>query len=467
MGIIKKLFLKKDTTSDTYKVIEQEHQVLKNILRQAVEGKYLLVDSEQMQDVELATLYNQVISKLLQQNNEYAMKLNNTMSVVGNATIIETMLESVSTQDKALDEMKQTSQYLGQGIKNISSVVQDVTIYVNSAVDASKNSVDHMSQSIQMANKSCEDFDKISEMIQAFKVNTRKVNEIIDIVKAIAGQTNLLSLNASIEAARAGEAGKGFGVVANEVKNLAESTRKSTEAIESYISELQHEIDKMVVVIGQTTDQVKEGNKGVQKSIEQVKEIYNAIKTVDEDIVKINTQINQQEQSTSQFVKVLDEIAGEANNINTCCNGVGELMFKVSRAVDSVRGHIARYAADLSISEWLEIFKVDHTIYTWRLFNHIYGFEHLELEKINNPTTCKLGKWYTTSQLSQYDETSINQVKKYHEALHEKGVACFHAVENNKKKEALEAFNEAKEILNQLNSNIERLKKDIERHNKY
>lgn len=439
--------------------IKLDHELLKNTLKQILEGNYIQIESEKMQDTELGTLLNQVIEKLINQNNGYAMSLNQTMNVVGNATIVENMLESVLVQNSALAHMKQTSQDLGQGITKISSVVQDVSVYVNNAVEASKKSVDHMIQSIEIANKSCEDFNKISEMLGTFKTSTGKINEIIDIVKAIAGQTNLLSLNASIEAARAGEAGRGFGVVANEVKNLAENTRKSTEDIASYINKLQLDIDKLVMTIEQTAHQVQEGNSGVQQSVEEVKEIHHSIKTVDEDIIKINEQINEQDRSTEEVIEMIDKIAEESNNLKVCCDGVGELMFKVSRAVDGVRGKIARSSSNLSVTEWIEIYKVDHTIYTWRLFNHIYGFENLQMKNIDNPNTCKLGKWYTSLVVSEVNKTILQQVKSYHEALHKKGVECLKAANNQQKGQALEYFTEAKQILNKLITVLDEFKK--------
>ena len=84
--------------------------------------------------------------------------------------------------------------------------------------------------------------------MKSFKERTAAITQIVDIVKGVAEQTNLLSLNAAIEAARAGESGRGFAVVADEVRKLAVHTQNSLRDIQKNIEELQKDIDGFVTV---------------------------------------------------------------------------------------------------------------------------------------------------------------------------------------------------------------------------
>lgn len=431
-----------------------------NALTKALEGNYVPVDLAQLQEPEVGTLYNQLLDKLIMGNNAHTMKLNESMTIVGNATIIKQMLESVAVQVSSLDQMKLTSQSLVEAINHISHVVQDAISYVDHAVETSNTSVNNMNASIAIVNQSFEDINAINDMVQAFKVNTAKINEIIDIVKNIAGQTNLLSLNASIEAARAGEAGRGFGVVATEVKNLAESTKKSTEDIANYIAQLQKDIDQLVITIDHTSEQIKRGNSGVQHSIHDVGQVHTYLQTIGTQINQISDQVTNQTNATNQFSLSIDEVSKQSNLLNNHCIGVGELMFKVSRTVDGVRSKIARFNSHLSTSEWIDVFKTDHLVYTWRLFNHIYHFEDLKLSNINNPNTCKLGNWYNSiTDPAITNHPTFKNIKLYHEKLHEKGVACFNAVIHNDTRLALALFDECTPLLDKLTTNLDELKK--------
>lgn len=441
---------------------EADYEILKEALRQSLEGPYTFVDCSKLNQPELGELYNKVLEKILSENNTYAMRLNDALKLVGKSRTVEEILDSVEIQNESLDQMKSSSHQLGNAITNISNVVQGVSSYVNEAVDTSKESIDKMIVNMEHINKSCEDFNKVSQMIQVFKGDIVKINEIMTFVRSIANETNLLALNASIEAARAGESGKSFSVVAREIQKLAESTKKSTEEIESYVASLQSEMDRMVVTVEEMAKQISLGNEGVHQSVLGIEQIYNFIKTVDQDMNKINAEIGEQELAAGQFEERLEKVKQAADNLHENCNEAGAFMFQISRSADGVRGRIAKCSTRLSDEQWMEIFKVDHMIYVWRIFNHICGFEHLEKKNIENPNSCKLGKWYHTEKAKSYDEAALNQLKKEHELLHKLGVECFEAAEHGEREKAAEVLKKARECLSRLLQDIENLKRKNE-----
>ena len=98
-----------------------------------------------------------------------------------------------------------------------------------------------------------------AKRILALEEKSRSINEVVDMIKEIADQTNLLSLNASIEAARAGEAGKGFAVVAGEIRKLAENVVTSAKEIKDLITEIQSSTQASVMSIDEETKKVEKG----------------------------------------------------------------------------------------------------------------------------------------------------------------------------------------------------------------
>ncbi|MFD2446563.1 methyl-accepting chemotaxis protein [Bacillus sp. CGMCC 1.16607] len=135
-----------------------------------------------------------------------------------------------------------------------------------------------------------------------------QMQEIIKIVTAIAIQTNLLSLNAAIEAARAGEYGKGFAVVSNEVRNLAEETKKSVTNVSDLILSMNLQVDKLTYSLEKITNAIVNGKNimiGTEEYFEQIKNT----------MAKTKNQNNKIENEIVTFVNVINDFGIAFNEI--------------------------------------------------------------------------------------------------------------------------------------------------------
>lgn len=169
--------------------------------------------------------------------------------------------------------------------KNSVSEVNDQAKKVEEiAITGSKNT-EHLSISLESTTKVA---NELIQNMNSFSEHLGKVNEITELIQSIANQTNLLALNASIEAARAGEAGKGFAVVAEEIRNLAEQVKVSSDNIGQLIGELSVEKNSMTnstTVMGQ---ELSKQFDEIKNTIKQYHEIMDNVKSMTGEMEQIN-----------------------------------------------------------------------------------------------------------------------------------------------------------------------------------
>ncbi|WP_373682515.1 methyl-accepting chemotaxis protein [Pseudomonas sp. ICMP22404] len=141
--------------------------------------------------------------------------------------------------------------------------VNDETLSGRGLVESQQGSIVRLASEI----------DQSVQVINQLATDSQAISRVLDVIKSIAEQTNLLALNAAIEAARAGEQGRGFAVVADEVRTLAKRTQQSTEEIEAMISRLHGGVDAAVKAMG-TSHEMASGTVGqsekVQRALENI-----------------------------------------------------------------------------------------------------------------------------------------------------------------------------------------------------
>jgi methyl-accepting chemotaxis protein len=156
-------------------------------------------------------------------------------------------LSAVTEQTSAgVNSQKVETDQVATAMHEMTATVQEVARNAEEASEAAvaadqqaREGERVVSEAIAQIERLASVVDHSSEAMGALKVESDKIGSVLDVIKSVAEQTNLLALNAAIEAARAGEAGRGFAVVADEVRSLAQRTQKSTEEIEGLIASLQ------------------------------------------------------------------------------------------------------------------------------------------------------------------------------------------------------------------------------------
>ena len=273
-----------------------------------IAGNFSGVNPVDFNNPEYGEKLNKMLHVFTEVNNPVVMRLNETMGVIGDNTLIKNTLEQVESQTKSIQHMENSSQHLESSIENISDAMGDIRANTHKILSVSQNITTDMNDSIKAVNKSSEKISTINQNVQDFKGKIDKIEEIVDIVQNVASQSNLLALNASIEAARAGEAGKGFSVVAEQVRILSSNTSQSAEDIVKYVAELRESIDSLASAMDETTLTLGEGNKKVEQSLAAIQQMNGQMDNISVSVDSIFNDIDTQTGVTKSlkiFLKVI------------------------------------------------------------------------------------------------------------------------------------------------------------------
>ena len=434
------MFKKKNkrTTASTDK------QLLLKAMQQFIDGKYANLATSVYDDAEVAEKFNEMMTVLKKSNNNYVMRMNEAMEHIGDNSCVKEMIEQVMAQTTSIQNMTASSKEFETSIQNISEEVDHIREEAQAAIEVSATSVNNMNETIEAVNDSVNQIQGIHEKVSIFEEKIAQINNIIDIVKKLANQSNLLALNASIEAARAGEAGRGFAIVAGQVKELSANTTQSADMVVNYVEELRTSLAELKDLVNTTTSHLTESNVRVQNSVQDINNMSEHMDLINDRINNIHNAVNTQTSATQSFLNSIEFMAESYAVLERDCFATGEHLHAISRYVDSARGDMARGFSDLTTQDWIRIFQIDHHILTWRIYNNVAGFEHLKLTQLNNWNDCKLGKWI--SQQTDPRITGNNQfqdIKKYHEELHRHGCNSWQAAENGNRELALQHFDSA------------------------
>ena len=434
------MFVKK---KEQHVLSDHDAQLLLDSIDNIISGGFDDVNPADFDSSVIGGKLNSMLFSMKQINNPVVMRLNETMSIIGDNSLMKDTFEQVESQTMSIKHMENASLNLEDSIDNISSAMGNIRDNTHNIIEVSQNITNDMNDSITAVNQSSKRIEVINNRVQNFKGKIGKIEEIVDLVKKVANQSNLLALNASIEAARAGEAGKGFAVVADQVRLLSSNTSESAEDIVKYVTELKENIDELALAMDETTLSLAEGNSKVEKSIVSMQQMNNQMISIREGVDSVFNDIDTQTKVTRSFSKQIENISQSYNTLSNDCLQTGRRVFKIGRYLDKTRSDLVRGCSKITEQDWVRVFEVDHFVLTWRVYNNIVGFEHLQKKQVDDPGRCKLGKW-----LKQVSDERLIHSKEYislaksHEDLHRYATLFWQANEDGDHSKAISYFDD-------------------------
>lgn len=266
----------------------------------------------------LGWAFNRMITKFkhsLHAVSDVTQQLNTVSGRV--ADVADSTLQAVVEQRTETDRV-------ASAMHEMSATVQEVARHATQTAQASQGADDESKAGVLVAEQAIAGIrDLIAEIesaavvVQHVESDTASISEVLNVIKGIAEQTNLLALNAAIEAARAGEQGRGFAVVADEVRTLASRTQKSTEEIQNMIERLQLGVKNAVSAMAAAQKRATTGSVCVEKASQSLHVIAAEVATINQMNVHIAGAAEQQSAVTEEINSNITRISHIADTTSS------------------------------------------------------------------------------------------------------------------------------------------------------
>ncbi|TMN64373.1 methyl-accepting chemotaxis protein [Pseudoalteromonas sp. S1727] len=330
-----------------YAVIGGEPYEIESVVQRIASGDFTSIKRDNIEPIGIYGAVYEMVNKLqsiISDINNATHSLNTSADkMIESAHHVkldsQTQMEQLEQTATAMNEMTFTAEEVARNALDAANATQSA----NENADQGNEIVSSMNQSITCLLAGME---QVQQVITELEVKTVGIGSILDVIRGISEQTNLLALNAAIEAARAGEQGRGFAVVADEVRHLATRTQQSTEEIQQMISQLQNAAQQSVSLM-------KKNMQDAQSTAQKSTTASQALEGIRESIIFI-------ESMSTQIAAAAEEQTNVASDINQSIVSIRDLANKTAISSDGT----VENANELSmisneLQQAVKIFKLD------------------------------------------------------------------------------------------------------------
>lgn len=260
------------------------------------------------------------------------------------AVVSEQANQSIHEQQS---EVEQIATAMNEMASTVQEVANNATNTSQSAMEADKESNDGkavVQQTVDAIHQLSSEVDNAANVMSELEQQSVGIGGVLDVIKNIAEQTNLLALNAAIEAARAGEQGRGFAVVADEVRTLASRTQESTKEIETMVESLQSRTQSAVVVMQAGRTLAQESVECAMKAGESLDTITDSVTTINQMNMQIASAAEEQACVAEDMNKNIVSIKNAAEESVAAIDQTSASSEELSRMASSLQESIARFS---------------------------------------------------------------------------------------------------------------------------